>query len=349
MLTDSWSAPFFADAEISQLFSAEQFASYFLAFEKALLRAQIDTKIIDANQGERALALMSGFVPHMEGLEAGMARDGVPVPAFVTQLKKHCGSMGEVVHLGTTSQDLVDTAYALAFSKCISVFQSRMSRLAEGLEKLVQSFGRVQIMGQTRMQAALPIPVAHRINGWLDPLANHRSQLGRLLPLTCRLQLAGPVGTGVSDDPDLDACLRRSMAAELQLEVHEGSWQTDRTSFVAFGSALSTLAGTLGKMGVDVSLMAQQGVDNLVLRGGGSSSVMAHKNNPVLAEKLVAVSRYCSGIVGVLHTCQVHEQERSGVAWTLEWMLLAQLCELSGRALLDGNELVGQIERMGPR
>jgi 3-carboxy-cis,cis-muconate cycloisomerase len=68
------------------------------------------------------------------------------------------------------------------------------------------------------------------------------------------------------------------------------------------------------------------------LAGGGTSSAMAHKQNPVGAEILVTLARFNATLVSGLHHSLVHENERSGAAWTLEWMLLPQMAMAAGAA-----------------
>jgi 3-carboxy-cis,cis-muconate cycloisomerase len=93
--------------------------------------------------------------------------------------------------------------------------------------------------------------------------------------------------------------------------------------------------------------MAQQGVDAARLGDGGASSSMPHKSNPVRAELLVALARFAAAQAGALHGALVHEQERSGSAWMLEWMVLPQLAAAAGRSLGAAQELVGSLEAVG--
>ena len=47
--------------------------------------------------------------------------------------------------------------------------------------------------------------------------------------------------------------------------------------------------------------MAQNEVGEIRLAGGGGSSAMPHKSNPVLAEVLVTLARFSAGLTGTLH------------------------------------------------
>ena len=110
-------------------------------------------------------------------------------------------------------------------------------------------------------------------------------------------------------------------------------WHSARDRLAEFAAWMSLAAGSLGKLGQDVALMAQNEVAAVELPHGGGSSAMAHKSNPVGAEVLVALARLTAGLLGTFHQALVHENERSGAAWTLEWLVLPQMTEAAGAAL----------------
>ena len=82
-----------------------------------------------------------------------------------------------------------------------------------------------------------------------------------------------------------------------------------RDGFGELGRWLSLVSGSLGKMGMDISLMTQQGVEQMRLRGGGASSAMPRKQNPILAELLVTLSRCIAVQLGEIHKALIHEPE----------------------------------------
>ena len=94
----------------------------------------------------------------------------------------------------------------------------------------------------------------------------------------------------------------------------------------------------------DVALLAQSEVHAITLAHGGGSSAMAHKSNPVAAETLVALARFNAGLAGTLQQAMVHEYERSGAAWTLEWLTLPPMLETTGASLLTTQRLLEQIQ-----
>jgi 3-carboxy-cis,cis-muconate cycloisomerase len=134
----------------------------------------------------------------------------------------------------------------------------------------------------------------------------------------------------------------RGLAERLDLGL-AAPWHTERDPLVGFGSDLGLITGALGKFGADIALLSQNEVATVTIAGGGTSSAMAHKSNPVNAELLVTLARFNAGLVGTLHQSMVHEYERSGAAWTLEWLTLPQLVITTGASLRIALALVEQI------
>ena len=261
------------------------------------------------------------------------------------QLRAQAGGGEGAIHTGATSQDVLDTALALTLRTVSDILTVRLKALDRSFAQLARDNGDAPLMGRTRMQAALPITVADRVQNWRQPLEAHIVALDALRPRVQRLQLGGAVGTrhGFGDDGDRIAT---HMADALGL-ASGPVWHTDRTAVAEYAGRLSLVTGTLGKFGQDIALMAQQGIDEVSLAGGGGSSAMPHKSNPVLAELLVTLARFNATQITGLHQALIHEQERSGAAWMLEWMILPQMTVPTARALSAAQDLVSSIMSIG--
>jgi 3-carboxy-cis,cis-muconate cycloisomerase len=332
------------DEEMKPSFAAEADGAAMLAFEAALARAQAAAGLIPSEAVGAIAAACAALRPDIAQLRSGMTRDGVPVPALVTALRAAVGQPHAAhIHFGATSQDAIDTALVLRLKPVLGVIDRRLAHLSEQLAGLAAREGHRIVMGRTRMQDALLIPLAHRIASWREPLVAHREHLAMLQPRLLVLQLGGAVGTldkfgGKGGD------VARAMASELGLTPPEAPWHTSRHRIVEFAGLLSLITGSLGKMGQDIALMAQTPVREVSLRTGGGSSAMPHKSNPVRAEALVTLARFNATLVGGVHQALVHENERSGAAWTLEWMLLPQMVMAAGASLRLAAELLRDLD-----
>ncbi|MFD2236011.1 3-carboxy-cis,cis-muconate cycloisomerase [Aureimonas populi] len=319
------------DAQIAALFAPEADIRAMLEVEAALAEAQGALGILSPVVAARIASVCRDIRPDEEAIRRGLVRDGVPVPELVRQLRAAIDSdHADDVHVGATSQDIVDTGSMLRLKAVFGLLNERLVVLLSILDRLAGRHGAQRLMAQTRMQAALPFTVAAKLRTWRDPLSRHAQRLAEVraaLPV----QLGGPVGDGSSFGGHA-AALRAAMAERLGLA--DGlPWQSAREPVMEVGQALALLSGTMGKIGQDIALMAQNEVATLKLSGGGGSSAMAHKQNPVSAEVLVALARFNAGLLGTLHQSMVHENERSGAAWTLEWMVLPQMAETAGASL----------------
>ncbi len=340
-------APIFADEEIDALFSTEAMVGSFTQFEIALTGALAEVGRVDSDLAKKALAGMEKFVPDIPAIADRIVADGLPVPGYVAQLKAHLGEeLASVVHVGTTSQDLIDSSFAISFARATDVLDQRLSAVLASLSDLARDYGGNSMMGRTRMQAALPISVAHRITTWQQPLIQLHADLKTQRSDIAQLQFGGPVGDCAAFGDDA-ATVGAAIAKRMGLVASDTSWHTDRHGLIAFGNLLSQISGALGKFGQDACLMAQQGIDEIKLKGGGKSSAMPHKQNPIPAELLVTLARYNATQIGGLHQALVHEQERSGVMWTLEWMILPEMVRVTAKSLLVAQDLLARIERIG--
>lgn len=339
-----WLGGLFADPDMAALWSPDAHLARMRAFEAAFSRAIGRAGLAD--RAEAAARAIEGAVFDMDDLRAGTGQDGVVVPRLVRQMKAAAGDAAGAVHAGATSQDVIDTAAAMAMRDTLALIDARLGTLAEALEALTARFGDCPLMGRTRMQAATEITVRDRIAPWLLPLADHRTRIAEARPRIARLQLGGASGDRADLGDRADA-VASDMAKALGLENPARGWHAMRDGVAEFAGLLSLVSGTLGKMGQDMALMAQQGIGDIALSGGGTSSAMTHKQNPVLAELLVTLARFNAGQLALVHQALIHEQERSGAAWALEWMVLPPMAQATGRALTGAIALVGQIRRIG--
>lgn len=340
-------AALFRDAAIAGLFTDAAFRRSFVAFEIALTRAMAAEGLADSAMAARAVAKMENFTPDIAAIDAATQRDGLPVPEFVRQLKRAAGEDAAAVHAGATSQDLIDTAMALAIQAANGICRERLSALLAELDRLDDAFGPNPAMGRTRMQAALPITMADRIAAWRAPLQDCLDGLGAIAERTEAVQIGGPVGRWDAEMGAAGQAVRRAVASALGLRDPGRAWHTARAPLVDYGNWLGQVTGALGKIGVDLSLMALQGIDEARFAGGGGSSAMPHKQNPILAEKLTTLARFNAAQMAGLHHVLLHEQERSGTAWALEWLTLPAMAEATGRALSDAVALLRSVERLG--
>lgn len=335
----------FGDEELVALFSAEADIEAMLRFEIALAEAEAAIGVITRDEAGAIRSGIENAVLDHSALRDGVAKDAVIVPELVRQLRGAVtGEAVAKVHFGATSQDVIDTSLMLRLKTTMELLKSRTAQTIQLLEQLRSREADNSMMGYTRMQAAIPIKAGDRIDSWLLPLKRHHQRLEQLEKHGFPLQFGGAAGT-LEKLGDKSASVRAKLAEKLGLS-DTPQWQSQRDHLVEIGNLVSMITGTLGKFGQDVALLAEIG-DDIRMSGGGGSSAMPHKQNPVAAETLVALARFNATQLSGLHNSMVHEQERSGAAWMLEWLVLPQMIMATGVSLLTAKRLMGQIEALG--
>ena len=302
--------------------------------------------------GEKAW--LEGFIPDLPHLIEATGKDGVPVPALVRAMQaflQEKGRPANLLHQGLTSQDVMDTAFALVWQELNQHFSDRIDELICCLDDIQKRMGDQKIMGRTRMRPALEISFRTRIEAWSNPLLQLKADLSALRQSVEVLSLGGPVGDrrywnsdlGKNDlGKDADQ-IARDLATTLGLYQAEQNWHTDRGRVMDYGNWLAKLTGHLGKIGQDIALMSMPEIAEIHLEGGGKSSAMPHKSNPVPAEIMMALARYNAAQLGGLAQALPHEAERSGTSWTLEWLILPSMIGAVEASLNNTEKLLGSI------
>lgn len=337
------------DSELAQHFSPQADIAAMIAFETALAEAEADEGLIPGPAAKAIVTTAKSFKPDIEALNRATAKDGVVVPDLVRQLREAVGERhGRYVHFGATSQDVIDTSLTLRLLPALDLLSSRLDAIVNALDALDQRDGGVAVMAHTRMQAAIPVPAGRKIASWRQPLVRHKHRVAGIREALAVVTFGGAAGTleklGENARP-----VAENLAARLKLGFADPTRHSERDGFAALASVLSLVTGSLGKMGADIALAAQSEMGEIKLASGGGSSAMAHKLNPIGAEMLVALARFNATLVAGMHHALVHENERSGSTWTLEWMLLPQMVVATGAALRTSITLVENLSFVGRR
>lgn len=336
-------APLLSDTDTAELFSDHAAIQSMLGFESALARCQERLGLIPHGAGEVIAAAARQFKPDLEALARGSEAAGHPVAALVSQLRKQAAPYGSHVHAGATAQDVMDTALVMRLKVALARFDASLQGLIEGLAVLAEHYRDTLMAGRTRYQQAVPVTFGLKTAGWLLPLVRHRIRLREMRPRVLVVQFGGAAGT-LSILRGQGLLVMEALARELDLGVPSAPWHAQRDGFAELAAWLSLLTSSLGKIGLDIGLLAQSEVGEVHDGSKGISSAMPHKSNPVRSETLVAIGRANANLLSGMHQAAMHEHERSGSAWTLEWLTLPQMAILTGAALRHASSIVDSLE-----
>ncbi|WP_127904008.1 lyase family protein [Solirhodobacter olei] len=340
----------FGDAELARLFSDTAEIRAMLLVEGALARAQGQLGLIP----EASAAFLHRALREIQIDPAGLAPEtganAVPVPALVAAASKalEAPAHAQYLHWGATSQDIMDTALTLRLRQVTATLDTRLAALLATLGQLAETHAELPMAARTYAQVATPTSFGAVVAGWGLPLLRHRARLAPVRAELLSVSLSGAAGTNAAIGPEAPK-VRALMAEELGLADPGASWHSARDTVAGFAQWLALAAQLLGRIGEDVILMTQSGIEELRLTASGASSTMPQKTNPVAASALVALAHHAAALGSAMTSAALHRQQRDATAWLTEWLSLPQLTLTLGRALLTAQALADSIAPDAPR
>ncbi|SDF04477.1 3-carboxy-cis,cis-muconate cycloisomerase [Thalassobaculum litoreum] len=336
-------APLLSDPETAALIDDAAVTRAMVEVERALSRVEGRCGVIPQDAAAAIDSALDGFMPDMEKLGAGMQTAGVPIVSLVSQLRDKVGAPAcDYVHAGATSQDIYDNALLLCFAAATDRIKARLDAVITLLSILADEHRYTVMAGRTRTQQGIPISFGAKVAGWLAPLKRYRERLIWVREELLVVQFGGAAGTLAAIGPGgMDVA--DMLADELGLDRPVSPWHTARDGMLGLGDWLSGVTGTLGKIGADLLLMGQNEVGEIRAGGGGGSSAMPQKANPIGIEMLVTLARANATNLSGLHHAAIQEHERGGPGWTLEWVCLPPMVLATAAALRIVSETLADL------
>ena len=325
---------YLSDPPMALVVSDEAYVKRMLRFETSLAAALAAVGLIPGNAAAEIKEVLARISITPGDLAAGTLQNGIPIVTLLELVKEHLSAeTKKYLHYGATSQDVADTSQVLMFREAIDLIEQRVIKIIQQLARMIDNYGDVPCMSRTRGQLAIPVTFGLKVNAWLQPLQRQLQRLSEIKKRLLVVQLGGAAGT-LPVYPEKASEMREALAKELGLQPAP-SWHTQRDNISEFTNWLAMTTGVLGKMGADILVMSQSEVGEVAENeeGGGKSSAMPHKNNPVLSEALVAIAKINAGLQAQILAGMIHANERDATAWILEWNAIPPMLIHTGTSL----------------
>ncbi|WP_342652630.1 3-carboxy-cis,cis-muconate cycloisomerase [Pseudomonas sp. F3-2] len=341
---------YFTQARMRDIFSDQGRVQGMLDFEAALARAQAGLGVIPSDAVADIVAACDARLYDFDALAEAIGNAGnsaIPlVKALGQQIAGRNPSAERYVHLGATSQDVMDSGLVLQLRAAVALLEKDLSLLADALAQQAQRHAAVPMSGRTWLQQATPVTLGAKVAGWLGAITRHRQRLNEIKPRLLCVQFGGASGS-LAALGEMAFPVAEALARELKLGLPDQPWHTQRDRLVEFASVLGLIAGSLGKLGRDISLLMQTEAGEVfepAAAGKGGSSTMPHKRNPVGAAVMIAAATRAPGLIATMFSAMPQEHERSLGLWHAEWETLPQLCCLVSGALQQALAVIPDLE-----
>lgn len=330
---------YFTARDMRDVFCDQGRVQAMLDFEAALARAEARVGLIPSSAVAPIEAACNAGLYDFAALGEAIATAGNSAIPLVKALGKQIAATDveaeRYVHLGATSQDVMDSGLVLQLRRALALIESDLAQLGQILATQAQRYAATPLAGRTWLQHATPVTLGMKIAGWLGAVTRSRQRLAELKPRLLVLQFGGASGT-LAALGEQAMPIARALAEELQLTLPDQPWHTQRDRVVEFGAVLGLIAGSLGKLGRDISLLMQTEAAEVFepsAPGKGGSSTMPHKRNPVGAAVLIGAATRVPGLLSTLFSAMPQEHERSLGLWHAEWETLPEICCLVSGSL----------------
>ena len=189
----------FSTPEMTRTFSLSSQLHAMMRFESALTCALEKQGVAERGSGATLKSLLDANFIDMEALERAALKAGNIAIPFVQQLtamvKRENEPAARTIHLGATSQDVLDTALVLQMREGLQLVLDAIDTLDIALTKQVRTHSETVMTGRTWLQPGPPTTLGLKLAGTLTALRRHRTRIEAASDRVLVLQFGGAVGT----------------------------------------------------------------------------------------------------------------------------------------------------------
>lgn len=275
--------------EIKKIWELESKFDYYLKVELAVCEAyakigQIPTVALK-NIKEKA----SFSIARIDEIEKEVRHD---VIAFLTNVNENVGTEeAKYIHMGLTSSDVIDTAFALQIVDSANIIINGLENLIKTLKHRAVEHKNTVCIGRSHGVHAEVTTFGFKLLTWVDSFERALSTIKSALTEVAVGQISGPVGTY----SNLPLEIEEYTCSILGLTPAKISTQIiSRDRHAKFLSSLCIIASLIEQYATEIRHLQKTEVRE-VEEGFGKnqkgSSAMPHKKNPVLCENLCGLAR----------------------------------------------------------
>ena len=279
----------YAREEIKNIWDLNSKFNYYLKVELAVCEAYAKIGRIPKVTLEQIKQNAKFSVQRIDEIEKEVRHD---VIAFLTNVNESVGAENaKYIHMGLTSSDVIDTAFALQIKDSTNIILKEFNNLLTTIKNLAFKHKNTVCIGRSHGIHAEVTTFGTKLLNWYDELERAKFNLENSLKEISVGQISGPVGTYSNLPPEIE----KYACKKLDLEPAKISTQIiSRDRHAKFMSDIAIIASLIEKYATEIRHLARTEVRE-VEEGFGKnqkgSSAMPHKKNPVLCENLCGLAR----------------------------------------------------------
>ncbi len=262
--------------------------NYYLEVELAVCDAYAQLGIIPKEAAGYIRENAKFSLERIDEIEKEVRHD---VIAFLTCVNESLGDYGRYVHMGMTSSDVIDTAFAVQIKDSAKIIVKDLEAVLDTLKNLAKQHRETVCIGRSHGIIAEVMTFGVKICSWIDILERQKNNFEHAAEQIRVGQISGPVGTYSNISPDIE----KITCENLGLKPARISTQIIARDYHAyFMQSLALIASVIEQFATEIRHLQRTEVLELeegFKKGQKGSSAMPHKKNPVLSENLCGLAR----------------------------------------------------------
>ncbi|MGM0404946.1 MAG: adenylosuccinate lyase [Thermoplasmatota archaeon] len=223
------------------------------------------------------------------------------IMALVKVLGRHCGDAEKYIHLGATSNDIIDTGMALQLKEAIGVLKEDLNELRDTLADRAKEHRDTVMIGRTHAQHAVPMTFGLKLAAYVSEIDRHIERLNQAENRVTVGKMSGAVGTGAALGEKAEE-IQKIVMDDLGLGIEEATGQIiGRDRYTELITLAASISASLQKFATEVRNLQRpeimEAAEAFDTEKQVGSSTMAHKRNPIIAENISGLARTLRGFV----------------------------------------------------
>lgn len=217
------------------------------------------------------------------------------VVAFLAALSEKIGQDAKYLHIGLTSNDILDTTLALLMKEAGDILLDDLNRLGIVLRKKAREHKNTLMIGRTHGIHAEPVTFGLKMALFYDEIHRNYKRLLEAKEEVSVGKLSGAVGTYANIDPFVEGYVCKKLGIKPNA-IATQVVQRDRHAY--FLSVIALVGASLEKIAVELRHLQRTEVgevEEYFSKGQKGSSAMPHKKNPITCERIAGLARLLRG------------------------------------------------------
>lgn len=274
--------------EMKKIWELESKFVYYLKVELAVCDAYAQNGDFPIGDIEELKKRAAFSVARIDEIEREVRHD---VIAFLTCVNESLGDYAKYMHVGMTSSDVIDTAFALQISDSAEIILKDFEDLLNALYELKNKHKNTVCIGRSHGIHAEVMTFGVKICSWIDILERQRDNFIHALDQIKIGQISGPVGTYSNIAPVIEEITCQNLGLK-PARISTQIISRDRHAY--FMQSLALIASVIEQFATEIRHLQRTEVlevEEGFAKGQKGSSAMPHKKNPVLSENLCGLAR----------------------------------------------------------